>query len=1219
MKRTKPPFDSDEPQPLLVPAHAYARGLADAAQCVVRISDGKWGRAVGSGWMLTPTLVVVPSYQLVREWTHSADAPNKALLGEVGIGAFDETGLIWQQGVAMRDGAELVCMQDEQARIPRSTAIVLLTLQSPVSIPALRLRSGALHRGEPVSLLSFARGAPLPMLSQGTIQRPSDDGTLREYTLWHDAYSDPGSGGGPMFDQNWQLIGMHLGARSSVDTVKRLRFGSDLNTLLSLLQRSRHWPDIARHYRLVDLRAAHETLDSHSVSVAQPPSAALLRAALQIGFDPQTLTHEQAHALRSQVFDADAPVWTLRPEARRAAISAAGSLEALRHHASAGGDSPGQRMIARILAGPPYPLDDIADADLPWWIQGVHWFADVAPQLPTAADIERLIQRRRLRSALAAIAGDDFLGRDDELNTLHAWLRDAPSQPLYIWGVGGVGKSALIARFAQQLPPSSLLLWLDFDRADIAPDDAPSVIAAIAAQARLQLDGFDFTADAGADWSADAERLAAQLHAHGDGTTMLLVLDSFEVAQHAQRYEELWPLLATLSRQLPALGIVVSGRAPLPDLVLNDRQAAEIPLRGLGAVEATDWLQRHGIASPPVVAEILRLSQGLPLILQLAAQLVEAGGSVEDVPQDLPDRIVAGFLYDRILGRIQDASLKPLAKASLVLRRLTAELLRPVFAGLIELPAGSDESCIQRFAREVALVEGDSVLKLRAEVRTAALELLERSEPELVHAIDRRAADWYAALPELTPQLAAELVYHRLRLGDIDAAQAAWRDGCSTFLRGADENLWQVARDWLRSRLGLAGDDVVYEAAVELDLADSIREARSRGLDRVVVGILAKRKTPRSHGALIFEEAFERRDQGDRAGALALLEQAAQSEADNAANAETLPQMLEAQQLAGVRVTRDRAMLRALLLSELGEVRQSDRILQQWMNPASWQDRPQGRLELAAVCAARIRRNIDLPAEMRLAEALRSGVFVSDRRRRIGWLQRLDVVSPELDDAIQTHVPERHDDHVSLLVSEFDVDESAFLASLERARTSRYAYAKEPAELPALRRHVVAGGEIGASEWPAGLSRLLRRVVECAWRRWTVVAQNAFLRSYLDLRRDVPASPFSRALLAVQTVVATMPGLDLVFETGAAAFEGPGKRQSACTVVANALDTVAQVHWQMQGALVHRILDWASDRDSLGSAKPPGYGVRRAMLDMYLAAEDPLIPLVETVAGRIRD
>lgn len=47
---------------------------------------------------------------------------------------------------------------------------------------------------------------------------------------------------------------------------------------------------------------------------------------------------------------------------------------------------------------------------------------------------------------------------------------------MLITGIGGVGKSALVARFQAQLPENQLLLWLDFDRADLAPDDAVSVL-----------------------------------------------------------------------------------------------------------------------------------------------------------------------------------------------------------------------------------------------------------------------------------------------------------------------------------------------------------------------------------------------------------------------------------------------------------------------------------------------------------------------------------------------------------------------------------------------------------------------------------------------------------------------------------------------------------------------------------------------------------------------
>ena len=57
-------------------------------------------------------------------------------------------------------------------------------------------------------------------------------------------------------------------------------------------------------------------------------------------------------------------------------------------------------------------------------------------------------------------------------------------------GIGGVGKSSLVARFALSLPADTLFLWLDFDRADLAPDDALSVMTLLNQQASVQLADF---------------------------------------------------------------------------------------------------------------------------------------------------------------------------------------------------------------------------------------------------------------------------------------------------------------------------------------------------------------------------------------------------------------------------------------------------------------------------------------------------------------------------------------------------------------------------------------------------------------------------------------------------------------------------------------------------------------------------------------------------------
>ena len=66
------------------------------------------------------------------------------------------------------------------------------------------------------------------------------------------------------------------------------------------------------------------------------------------------------------------------------------------------------------------------------------------------------------------------------------------------------------------------------------------------------------------------------------------------------------------------------------------------------------------------------------------------------------------------------------------------------------------------------------MLRLRPEVRSATLKLLELHKAELVRKIDSRAADWYSRQDLNDPANAAELVYHSLRLRDLVRARCNW-------------------------------------------------------------------------------------------------------------------------------------------------------------------------------------------------------------------------------------------------------------------------------------------------------------------------------------------------------------------------------------------------------------------------------------------------------------
>ena len=289
----------------------------------------------------------------------------------------------------------------------------------------------------------------------------------------------------------------------------------------------------------------------------------------------------------------------------------------------------------------------------------------------------------------------------------------------------------------------------------------------------------------------------------------MIVLDGFEVAQHARRRDELWTVLDLVLAGAPAVPVVVSGRAPVPDLRLGGRRRADAVDRA-AARAAEAWLRSRGIDDPAALAAILRVADGVPLLLKLAVRLTETGGDVADVPDRLRRDLVDGYLYQRILDRVVDHRLRPLAHDALVLRRLTADVLTGVLGDL--MPDGlAPAAAIAQLGRELALVESVDPPTVprcgcgpRCAWRRCACWRSRTSSGS--GSIDRRAAAWYAgpgaAAGDAVARVvaAAEAVYHYVRSGDVDGARVMWRPECAPLLAGADEDVpeeFVAARDWL--------------------------------------------------------------------------------------------------------------------------------------------------------------------------------------------------------------------------------------------------------------------------------------------------------------------------------------------------------------------------------------------------------------------------------------
>lgn len=225
-----------------------------------------------------------------------------------------------------------------------------------------------------------------------------------------------------------------------------------------------------------------------------------------------------------------AAVWTLKPEIRETALaSLAGpdaALRALLTNIGLRPEGPGpERTALTLLTGAGAgtgAVDGIglrtggADADaLCDTLQAVLWLGRVpgVTGLPPVDDVQHRLEEARLLQPMHRLLQGTFHGRTAELDSLHAYLAlpEEPAEPpVLIHGVGGIGKSMLLARFLVDAlaaaPARFPFAYLDFERPTLSIHEPATVIAEMARQLGIQHPGHRAAFDALAD---ECEQTAA--------------------------------------------------------------------------------------------------------------------------------------------------------------------------------------------------------------------------------------------------------------------------------------------------------------------------------------------------------------------------------------------------------------------------------------------------------------------------------------------------------------------------------------------------------------------------------------------------------------------------------------------------------------------------------------------------------------------------------------
>jgi hypothetical protein len=393
--------------------------------------------------------------------------------------------------------------------------------------------------------------------------------------------------------------------------------------------------------------------------------------------------------------------------------------------------------------------------------------------------------------------GTGFVARELELALLRLVLADDGPVVVFVHGIGGVGKSALLEEFGREARGLGAVV-LRIDGGAIEPS-VRGFLEALAGRAGRSL----------ASPASAAARLASL------GPRVILTID---------RYESLGSLDPWLRQVLiPALPssvrVILAGRAaPAAEWPLRlGRLFRSLPLGNLPRNDAEHLLRRIGVG-PADAERINRLARGHPLSLRLAAAAMIAGPALD------PDATTITALLEELtrlyLAKLDGPTRRALDAASMV-RRATLSLLGAM------LPHAAPQDAFDRL-RSLPFIElTTDGLVVHDTIREVVAAYLRASDPDGARryriAAWRRLRDEVANAPRAEMRrYSADLLY----LLEHPAVREAW------FPTSDQRHLVEVARpdDWpdiLRfSGLQYPGESISDVEAWWRELPGAFRVAR---------------------------------------------------------------------------------------------------------------------------------------------------------------------------------------------------------------------------------------------------------------------------------------------------------------------------------------------------------------------------------------------------------
>ncbi len=434
---------------------------------------------------------------------------------------------------------------------------------------------------------------------------------------------------------------------------------------------------------------------------------------------------------------------------------------------------------------------------------------------PTEDEVRKLIKVSDALDNYNTITSG-FVGREMELSKLHAFI-DQPSpnywEGFLITGLGGVGKSTLVAKFLGDViaQNKATAVIIDFDRPGIDPKDTFWLDLEISRQVGAQYPEFEiglgklrkelrdireFEPDS-PDFASESPESLRYSHniISNIGSLLfsndhhekpfLLVLDTIEEATQRLLMSKVVDWIDNIGSVLYPIGlkVIFSGRL-FDDSLMQIKHLKHVTetveLKEFDSKVARKFLIQNKVKEDEInqilKSDIVPLR---PLELKLVAKLLEDGSlKIDDLLSDLSgeknnhntNELFTGIIYRRVLMRLKNPLAREIACPGLILRYLTAELILYVLTPALKLPIKNLDDA-DRILNELASYNWlcytertTTSYKVwhRKDLRRSMLTFMIAKEPEKVKAI-RKAAIAYFKMQKAN-DARAERIYHQLML-----------------------------------------------------------------------------------------------------------------------------------------------------------------------------------------------------------------------------------------------------------------------------------------------------------------------------------------------------------------------------------------------------------------------------------------------------------------------